>query len=242
MENENQEELNESQEETQESQSSEQAPAEEQSENSSEESNVVSKESDEENQSEEKEEEETVTVPKKEFEQLKEEKENYKQGMLSAKGKGRVKELSEEETQETETGNEDNAQIKTDYNSKRADVLADFEDKLRDLPDDQYKMFKQHLTASETVLLNNSVKKSSYVARKHITDMLEDGLSYVNFKFNKPAPQVEVEETQADIGSTKTIRRTVADDKVSDDDKEVSGKSGLTPERVKELKDKGYKI
>jgi len=136
--------------------------------------------------------------------------------------------------------------IKTDYKSKRADALADYDERIKSLDDEQFESFQKHIKASESSLLKESMNKNKYIARKSIHEMVKDGLEFIDFKSKQQQP--EVDDTQevgvpADIGSTRTIRKPLAQpNTTTDEDKSIANASGINPDRIKVLREKGYDI
>lgn len=157
--------------------------------------------------------EETIEVSKAEYEKLQEERDNYRTGLLAEKGKKRKTEL--DLVEEPKEGSEPTgtlSDIQKDYQSKRADALADYESKLAGLSQPEFDDVKYALKVDESKLLDNAKKSNRYVARKHIQDMLDKAM-----RFGKKEPQKETDlPPGADVGSTKTIRKVASTSKISE--------------------------
>lgn len=147
-----------------------------------------------------------VTILESEYAQLKkdrEDKENYQKGLLTEKRKKREEELGVlEESIDVEKSKDDKSSspdIRRDYLSKRADVMAEFKSKIAELSDEGYQVFKRHLSASEIDLLKSN---KGWISRKEINEIFNDALGFVSFKL-KTVKSDSIE----DFGSTKTIRK-----------------------------------
>jgi hypothetical protein len=168
-----------------------------------------------------------------------EERDNYRKAFLSQKNKDRMKEVIEEPKIETpnDYGN-DNTSVVSDYQSKRADIIADYEKKFQNLSDDEFKLLVKRLKTEESILVNEAVGKNSFVARKHIQNMIDDTLDYINFKSN-PKEVKKTVEVPVDIGSTKSVRKILNSEPISEELKQIAQASDLSIERVQELRKKG---
>lgn len=187
-------------------------------------------------------EQETIEILKAKLAQVESDRDNYKQGLLSEKGRKRMEELvPKEETPELPDNFDTTLQtpIVNDYQSKRADILADYEGKIQQLSDEEFKILIRRLKAEEQLLVNDAVAKNSYVAKKHIQTMIDENLDYLNYKFNSKQ-EVKESPVSADIGSTKSIRKIASPDRYSEEDKKIASDAGMTLERYTELKNKGY--
>lgn len=181
-------------------------------------------------------------------------RDDYKRDLLALKNKERTKALTEEApvseveapAPAVQSTTEVTGDVQRDYSSKRADVLAEFEDKIQHLSEDEFKILQKNLKAQEQILVNDASEKNRYVARKHIHDMFNESLSYVGFKFKKNVEPADNEEVvvqpSGNIGSSKTNRKVMSSPSVSEESKAVAAASGLDPKRVEELKEKGYEI
>lgn len=184
-------------------------------------------------------EQETIEEIKNRLAKAEADRDNYKNGLLAEKNKHRMKELSSVvETPREEEPVGDVADIRKDYQSKRADIMAEYETKVRELSDAEYQVLQKHLKARELALVSENESGNRFVARKHIKDMFDEAFEFVGFKFHKPQ-ESQQPVLNPDIGSTVTSRSSLSKPSVSEETKVIARESGLTPERIEELKKKG---
>ncbi len=188
-----------------------------------------------------------IDIYKEKLEKLEEERDNYKTAFLKLKSSKRMAELAGDEKEpeprqeQTVSGTFiENNSVVNDYSSKRADILADYEEKIQALTDDEFRALSKRLRVEEQLLVQDAVNKNSFVAKKHIQQMIDDNLDYINKRYRQQQSQQKfADNIDADIGSTKTNRKLSSQEPINEEIRDIARESGLTPDRVKELKQKG---
>ncbi|MDP1729385.1 MAG: hypothetical protein Q8L27_04235 [archaeon] len=202
-------------------------------------------------------EEDKIILSKEEYESLKkreQDAENYKKENEKYRKQGRIKEIipqKQEENQE-DLYSEQNINIQNDFYSKREDVLHEMKDDIQSLEDNEWQKIKPLLSGAINSSFENASKEKRYVARGEIKDVINGLISYAKGESGQKK-QIEKARIQgiidqqkmdnAEISGIKSVKKPLKSSiKITEEDKEAASESGLTPERIAEIRSRREKL